>query len=100
MQWLPMGPCNSPDIFQEKISGLMEGLECMCAHTEDPLVIMSGLFEDHLNELETALDHLQKAGLKVNINKSSFCQVEIECLGHWITRDHIEPSPKKVEAME
>ena len=100
MQWSPVGPCDSPDIFQEKMSSLMEGLEFVCVHMEDPLVITSRSFKDHLAKLETALDCLQKASLKVNINKSSFHQVEIECSGCWITRDHIEPPPKKVEAVE
>ena len=100
MQCLPVGSYDSPDIFQEKMSGWMEGPECAHAHTDNPLVIMKGSFKDHLTELETVLECLQKAGSKVNINKSLFCQVEIEYLGHWIMRDHIEPMPKKVEAME
>ena len=36
---LPMGLCNSPDIFQEKMSDLMSGLEFTRAHLDDLLVI-------------------------------------------------------------
>jgi hypothetical protein len=32
MQKLPMGLCNSPNIFQEKVSTLMEGLKFVCIH--------------------------------------------------------------------
>jgi regulator of RNase E activity RraB len=36
---LPMGLCNSPDIFQEKISDLMSGLEFTQAYLDDLLII-------------------------------------------------------------
>ena len=36
MQCLPMGLCNSPDIFQEKMSELMEGLEFIHTYIDDP----------------------------------------------------------------
>jgi hypothetical protein len=42
MQKLPMGLCNSPDIFQEKVSILMEGLEFVCAYIDDLLVLSKG----------------------------------------------------------
>ena len=36
---LPMGLCNSPDIFQEKMSELMVGLEFARAYLDDLLLI-------------------------------------------------------------
>src|SRR5687768_3572210 len=36
---LPMGLCNSPDIFQEKMSELMTGLEFAQAYLDDLLII-------------------------------------------------------------
>ena len=35
----------------------------------------------------------------MNATKSFFCQHELECLGCWVTRDHIKPLPKKVIAI-
>ena len=52
---------------------------------------------DHLEKLDAVLRKLKRAGLKVNANKSFFCQHELEHLGCWITRDHIQPLPNKVE---
>ena len=38
-QKLPLGVCNSPDIFQEKISKLFEGFNTVCADIIDvPLI--------------------------------------------------------------
>jgi len=99
MQCLPMGLCNSPDIFQEKMSELMDGLEYVRAYIDDLLIISKGTYEDHLADVNTVLQRLKDAGLKVNANKSTFAQAELEYLGYWITRDGIQPQPKKVQAM-
>ena len=99
MQRLPMGLCNSPDIFQEKMSELMEGLEFVRTYIDDLLVITKGSFEDHLEKLERVLVRLQKAGLRVNGNKSFYAQEQLEYLGYWITRDGIKPLPDKVKAI-
>jgi hypothetical protein len=37
--------------------------------------------------------------LKVNAEKSTFCALEIEYLGHILTRDGIKPQSKKVQAI-
>ena len=95
---LPMGLCNSPDIFQEKMSELMVGLEFARAYIDDLLVITTGTFKEHIGHLEQVLSRLQEAGLKVNATKSYFGCAELEYLGFWITRDGVKPLSKKVEA--
>jgi hypothetical protein len=42
---------------------------------------------------------LRDARLKVNAAKSLFCAHEIEYLGYILTREGIEPQPKKVQAI-
>ena len=96
---LPMGLCNSPDIFQEKMGTLMQDLEYVRAYIDDLLIITKGNWDDHLSKLEEVLKRLQKSGLKVNARKSFFGKGELEYLGYWITRDGIQPVPKKVEAI-
>jgi len=99
MQRLPMGLCNSPDIFQEKMSELFEGLDFVRTYIDDLLCLTKGTFEDHLEKLERVLFRLQEAGLKVNARKSFFARTELEYLGYWITRDGIKPLPEKVKAI-
>ena len=98
-QRLPMGLCNSPDIFQEKMSQLMMDLEFVRVYIDDLLIITSGSWTDHLDKLEEVLARLEKAGLKVNAKKSFFGKPELEYLGYWITRHGIQPLPKKVQAI-
>ena len=54
-QRLPMGLCNSPDIFQENMSGLMQGLDFVRAYIDDLLVFSSKSYDDHLEKLDQVL---------------------------------------------
>ena len=84
-QRIPMGLCNSPDIFQEKMNELFEGLDFVRAYIDDLLCLTKGTFDDHLEKLERIFARLKQAGLKVNAKKSFFAKQELEYLGHWIT---------------
>ena len=88
-QRVPMGLCNSPDIFQEKMNELFEGLDFVRACIDDLLVLTKGNFDEHLERLETVFERLLQAGLKVNARKSFFARGELEYLGYWITREGI-----------
>jgi putative transposase len=95
-----MGLCNSPDIFQERMYEIFSDLEYVCVYIDDLLVTSCSTFEEHLQRLELVFSQLSEAGLKVNVNKSHFAVSEIEYLGYWITRNGIQPVPKKVEAIQ
>lgn len=98
-QRLPMGLCNSPDIFQEKMGELVQDLEYVRAYIDDLLIVTSDSFEDHVEKLKAVLQLLKDAGLKVNAAKSFFARGELEYLGYWITRDGIQPTTAKVVAI-
>ena len=73
-QRLPMGLCNSPDIFQEKMCSLFADLEHVRAYIDDLLIISNSTYSDHLDKLDKVLHRVEKAGLKVNANKSFFAK--------------------------
>ena len=98
-QRIPMGLCNSPDIFQEKMNELFQGLDYVRAYIDDLLILSKGTFEDHLEKLDSVLYRLGRAGLKVNAKKSFFARSELEYLGYWITRKGIQPVKDKVQAI-
>jgi hypothetical protein len=81
-QQLPMGLCNSPDIFQEKTPNLMMGLDFVQAYINDLLLITNWTYDDYLEKLELIFKRLQQAGLKVNAAKSSFAKHKLEYLGY------------------
>jgi hypothetical protein len=96
---LPIGIAGSPDIFQGKMSELMESLEFVRAYLDDLLCISKLSLEDHLEKLDVVLRQLCDAGLKVNAAKLTFCTLEIEYLGYVLTRDSIKPQGNKVQAI-
>ncbi len=96
---LAMGIAGSPDIFQGKMSELMESLEYVRAYLDDLLCISKLSLEDHLENLEEVLRRLHDAGLKFNAAKPTFCTLEIEYLGYVLTRDSIKPQTNKVQAI-
>ena len=46
-QKLPMGVCNSPVIFQKKISELFDGFDMVRAYIDDVIVLTKNKFEDN-----------------------------------------------------
>ena len=77
-----MGLCNSPGIFQGKMSELMVGLDFPRVYIDDLLCLTRGSFDDHLDHLEQTLSRLLEAGLKVNVSKSKIARQQLEHLGH------------------
>jgi hypothetical protein len=81
------------------MSELMTGLEYVRCYMDDVLVISKGSFIDHLYKLQSVFNRLRGAGLKVNAKKSFFAKTELEYLVFFITRNGIQPIPKKVDAI-
>jgi hypothetical protein len=94
-----MGIAGSPDIFQSKMSELIEDLECARAYLDDLLCISRSSLEDHLKKMEEVLRRICNARLKVNAEKLTLCALEIEYLGYILTRDSIKPQSNKVQAI-
>ena len=93
-QILPMGLCNSPDIFQEKMSLLFKGLEYISTYIDDIIIISNVSFEEKLDKL---LSKLNQKRFKVIVEKSFFARNELEYLG---LRQGIMPLPDKVAAIK
>jgi Reverse transcriptase (RNA-dependent DNA polymerase) len=96
---LPIGLCNCPDIFQEKMSELMCGVEFARAYLDDLLVVSKDSLDYHFIHLEEVFTRLASAGLKVNASKIYFCCDELEYLGYHINRKGVRPTMKKGEAI-
>ena len=66
---LPMGICNSPEIFQEKMNKMFLGFEFIRSYISDLLIRTNGDWSYHLNKLERLLKNLKDNGLKFNIER-------------------------------
>ena len=50
-------------------------------------------------QIDKVLARLEKANLRVHVEKSKFAMHEIEYLGYTITRDGIKPQYKKIQSI-
>jgi len=98
-QAIPMGLCNNPDVFQEKMSELMDGPAFVPTCIDDLLCLSEGSFSDHLEKAELVLQRLQKAGLEANVRKSFFSRSQLEQPGHWIAPTGIKAACNKAKAV-
>ena len=95
-----MGICNSPDIFQEKMSEIFVSLDTVRVYIGDILHVTKGSWIEQLTVLEEKFTRLQKAEIKVNARKSCFGVHKSDFLGYQVNRDGIMPIPKKFEAIQ
>lgn len=98
-QRLPMGVHCSPDIFQSIMTDLLGDIEFARTYLDDVLITSDGSFEDHIKKISIVLSRLQTAGFRANVRKCFFAQDNLEYLGYQITRNGMQPQPKKVEAI-
>jgi len=95
---LLMGLSCAPDVFQSKINELLGDLDSVQAYINDVLILMKDAsFKKHLEQVQVVLSCMQKAGLCINADKSSFGINEVEYLGFIITKEGVNPDKKKIK---
>lgn len=98
---MPFGLKNAPAIFQRAMDDVLrEHIGKICYVYMDDVVVFGKTLEEAIKNLETILNTLQKANLKVQPDKSEFLKKSVEFLGYVITENGIKPNSKKIEAIE
>ncbi|UYV72119.1 hypothetical protein LAZ67_9001873 [Cordylochernes scorpioides] len=95
---LPFGISSAPEVFQRKMSNLLESQSGVNCHMDD-IVIWGATQEEHDERLRCVLRKLQDSGLTLNKEKYIFSVKEIKFLGHLITERGVLPDPNKVQAI-
>ena len=93
-----MGLSASPEFFSRVLHKILEGLDSVLIYINDVLVCTDSVKRHH-EVLRSVLHCLQKAGLKLNAEKCSFFQKEIEFVGHIWSEVGLRSSPSKLEAI-
>jgi hypothetical protein len=78
---------------------IFSDLDFVQCYIDDILITSNSTFEDHLKKLDIVLKRLEDAGFRANLRKCAIAQHELEYLGYWLSRNGIQPQPKKVEAI-
>ena len=68
-----MGLCNSPDIFQEKMSELFIGLDTVRVYIDALLHVTKGSWTEHFSILEGMFTSLLEAGEHLFKDRYIFC---------------------------
>ena len=101
---MPFGLTNAPAVFQRLMQRVLMGLNPpegpdMVTVYIDDILVFSRTLDEHLQHLQSVLQRLKQAGLKLNPRKCHFITQEVEYLGHIITPDGLKTNPQLVEAV-
>ena len=89
---------STPSIFQCLMENLLQGLPQVSVYIDD-ILITGHIESEHVANVEKVLERLSLAGMKLRQEKSIFMAPEVQYLGHKITKQGIEPTEEKVEAI-
>lgn len=79
-----MGVNVLPDHAQSKIKEILDGLDLNC-YIDDCGIFSNTTFEEHLDQVQAVLQHLNDNGMKVNPLKCNWAVQETDFLGYWMT---------------
>ena len=97
---MPFGLCNAGATFQRLMDVVLSGLHMdICLVYLDDIIVYSKTVEQHLERLETVLQRLRHAGLKLKPEKCKFFQRSVSFLGHIISDEGIGTDPEKTRAV-
>ena len=96
---LPFGVSSAPGIFQRAMDNLLQGMTHVAAYMDD--ILVTGASEqEHLQNLDTVLQKLETAGVRLKKSKCLLMSPEVEYLGHKISSEGLHPTPEKVKAIQ
>ena len=96
---LPFGVASAPSIFQRTMENILQGLPGVTVYIDDILVTGKST-DEHLYNLETVLQRLEQAGLRLKREKCSFMLTSVEYLGYKISEKGLQPTDEKITAIK
>ena len=102
---LPFGICSAPEVFQRRMTDMVEGLKGVEVIADDFLIIGYGdteeeASENHDNNVIQFLETCKKNNIKLNRNKIRWKKKEVQYSGHTTTSRGLKPGEGKISAIE
>ncbi|KAI9556842.1 pol polyprotein [Daphnia sinensis] len=97
---MPFGLTNAPATFQRMMDVVLAGLKWnSCLVYLDDIVVFAPTVSQHLERLESVLQRIERAGLKLKLSKCSFLEQSLKVLGFIVSGEGISADPEKISAM-
>lgn len=97
---MPFGLTNAPATFQRMMDVVLAGLKWnTCLVYLDDIVIFAPTVSQHLARLESVLQRIDRAGLKLKLQKCSFLEQSLKVLGFIVSSEGLSPDPAKIAAV-
>ena len=98
---MPFGLTGAPATFQREMNKILfPYIGEFVFNFIDDILIYSKTVEEHLDHIKKVLDVFKEHKLKINIEKCSFMQSEVEVLGHKVSDKGLSPLDSKIEAIK
>ena len=95
---LPFGISSAPAIFQRVIESVLRGIPSVAIYLDDVLVTRTNIRES-LKNLNSVLQRLQEAGLRLKQEKCQFMAETVTYLGHKVSKAGITAVADKVRSI-
>lgn len=97
---LSFGLTNAPSVFQRLMDLVLSGLTWeICLVYIDDVIVFARSFGEQVSRLETVLQRLQNARLKLKPGKCCLFRREVKFLGYIVSKQGIRTDPAKVSAV-
>jgi hypothetical protein len=98
---LPFGLINSPSTFVRCVMNIFRDLlyKNLVTYMDD-ILLYTETYEDHIKLLKEVFHRLERAGLKLKLNKCKFARKSVRYLGFILSENGIQPDPDKLKVVE
>ena len=96
---LPFGVASAPSIFQRTMESILQGINHVCVYLDD-ILITGATEKEHLQNLDKVLTRLERAGIRLKLDKCVFLLPAVEYLGHKISGQSLQPTDEKIQAIK
>jgi len=97
---MPFGLTGAPATFQREMNRILfPFIGKFVFNFIDDILIYSRTIEEHVQHIQQVLAVFKEHKLKINIEKCSFFQSEVEVLGHKVSVDGLSPMDNKIQAI-
>ena len=96
---LPFGIASATAVFQKTMETILQGIPGVSVYIDD-ILVTGKAEEEHLQHLEEVLSRLEAVGARLRRSKCFFMLPSIEYLGHIISERGLQPTNRKVQAIQ